>query len=349
MARILVVHPGHGFSTADVYTGLVSGLRDVGADVEEFPYDVVLSRAEELVRAAEQAEMEHPPSAFDLAGAGIPGYALLRDVTHVIVVTGSCVPLAVPMALRKANIKTILLCTESPYETEQRERHMAKLYDVVFTNERRAVPMFDHQSAHYLPHAYNPNVHKPGPADPDKQCDALFIGTGFPERQQLFNNVNWDGIDRRILGTLWGWDYSKEESLDGSTLMGDIPNEETIKWYRSAKININHHRTVKDITWGQERMQHVTADMVESLGPRAYEIAACGGFQLCDDSRAELLSVFEGTVPTYKAGDSADLERQIRYWLAHPDAREQAAKAQHHAVQAHTWTNRASQILDVIL
>jgi len=66
-----------------------------------------------------------------------------------------------------------------------------------------------------------------------------------------------------------------------------------------------------------------------------------------DDSRPERYAVF-GECPTYRAGDSADLERQIRYWLAHPEQRAVIAQAMYEAIQPHSWVNRAKQLVEVL-
>ncbi len=343
--RILVIHSGHPFSTADVYDGLCAGLRANGVEVVEYRLDKTLQMAEAMVNEARRKRSKVPqeliPDVFDFASFGIPGHALFHEVNYAIVVTGIYIPYTVPLALRRGGITTALLCTESPYETAERERWAAKPYHLVFTNERKAVPLFtENQSVHYLPHAYNPDAHQPGAADDDKRTDVCFIGTGFPERRELFDGVNWEGVKATVLGTLWDGTNSMEALKKRL-----VPNSEAAAWYRSATINLNHHRTSS--FYGTD--SHIAAGAAESLGPRAYEIAACGGFQLCDNSRPEAQDVFQGTLATYQYNSSADLERQVRYWLTHHGRRETLAQAQHEAVQAHTWHQRAYQLLDILL
>ena len=171
-------------------------------------------------------------------------------------------------------------------------------------------------------------------------CDVFFVGTGFPERRALFGGVDWTGIDFQQKGFLW----SDEEQADTLMPRDVTANADVTAFYRSAKINLNHHRT----TTIYDQDVHIDPASAESLGPRAYEIAACGGFQLCDDSRAELSDVFGDAIATYRAGDSADLERQIRYWLDHPTERAEKARAQYQAVRPHTWAARASGVLSIL-
>lgn len=341
--RILVIHSGHPFSTADVFDGLCAGLRANGVEVVEYRLDRTLQMAEALLKAAEKDDVPPHlrPDVFDLAAAGIPGHALFHDVDYAITVTGIYLPWTVPVALKAAGITTALLCTESPYETTERERWTAKPYNVVFTNERKAIPLFtENRQVHYLAHAYNPDTHRPGDPDPDKQTDVCFIGTGFPERRELLEGVRWGDIRATVLGTLWDGTNSMEALSQRL-----VANADAAAWYRSATINLNHHRTSS--FYGTDT--HIPAGTAESLGPRAYEIAACGGFQLCDNSRPEARDVFGGTLPTYRSGDSGDVERQVRYWLRHTGRREALATAQREAVQGHTWNARAHQVLDILL
>jgi spore maturation protein CgeB len=346
--RIFLIHSGDGFSTADVVTGLHAGLVANGARV-------TLGRLNDLVQVfsgiseiiAGQNLTADPPDALAMCAAPLVHQAVLTGPYDLaIAVTGLKLHPTVAWALRKLGIPTVLLCTESPYQTlggpEQiTERLIAQHYDWVFTNDPAALPLFANppERVHYLPHAYNPVAHRPGPVIHSLRCDVAFVGTAFPERRALFGGVNWAGIDWQCRGT--GWD----EALSGENYERQVlDNAAAAALYRSAAITLNHHRTTGNPATGAPSLVCPT-----TLGPRAYEIAACGGFQLCDDSRPELSAVFGDTVPTYRADDSADLERQIRHWLANPHARAERAAAQYTAVQGHTWTARAATVLTTVL
>jgi hypothetical protein len=332
--RVMVVHPGHSHSTADVYTGLCAGLEANGVETIGYPLQAALEVNEGIHKVAK----EHAPewaAAFDphaVAAHAIIGRAIWREVDWVIAVTGHNLHFGAVGTLRKAGVKTALVCTESPYLTIERERFDAQLYNVVFTNDRGAAHLFGRPTV-YLPAAYNPAVHfVDGPRATDAP-DVFFVGTGFSERKALIGGVDWSGIDLKIAGTMWD---------DGDNILSRLMDNDTAaSYYRSARINLNHHRTTRDFQSGQ----HIGTGAAYSLGPRAYEIAACGGFQLMDDSRPEARDVFGTALATYRAGDSADLENQIRYWLAHPAERAQVAAAQHAAVQAHTWHARAGALI----
>lgn len=335
--KILVVAPGHGFSTLDVFSGVVAGLRANGEEVWEYPLHKTFETMELLVGAAKEMGIAPEggyPDPLQLGTMGIPGYAMAKKADLVLFIHGLNVPPSIPETLRRGGYRTALLCTESPYETAAKEAGAAAFYDVVFTTDRAAPPLFvlnRPDRVHYLPHAWHPGRHRvEGPAE--DPCDVFFVGTRYPERDELLRGVCWDGIDFRDK-TL---DYGKQ-SLPA--LMQQItPNEVTAAHYRSALISLNHHRTSTLV----HEDGHIPAGFAESLNPRAYEVPACGGF-LVSDARAELPDIFEDSVPVYT--DSASLETIIRYFLSHPSERAEMAARQHALVQPHSWTNRARELL----
>ena len=348
MTTVLLVHPGASFSTADVHVGMKAGLEANGVRVVEFRLDVNLTFFNRVITTAIEHEiLNDSVNNYQMACRGLGDMAIHFAPDAVMVVSGGNLhPMAVATlrelaAQRKRPFKTGIYYTESPYFGAH-ETSTAGLYDVVFTNERRAVADFRryNPASYYLPHAYNPAVHRPGPPDPEKRSDVFFVGTGFDERKALFNGVDWAGIDFRLLG--YGWNGFEADTLNPA---GVTDNADTARYYHSAAICLNQHRTTT--TWGSGA--HIDAGAAESVGPRAYEIAACGAFQLCDDSRPELGEIFGDAAATYRAGDSADLGRQIHWWLNHPDARAEWASAQHAAVQPHTWAVRAADILTTLI
>lgn len=338
--KVLVVQSGHGFSTKDVGDGLITGLRANGVTVFEYPLMDTLESMDLIVGAARMMDIAPPkgyPDVYQLASMGIPGYAMAKGVEAVIFVHGLNVPASIPATLRRGGYTTALLCTESPYQTDQ-EANLAQFYDVVFTNERAAVGLFVNNrpdTVRYLAHAYNPLIHTPK-GETAEPCDVFFCGTRFPERNALLSGVNWTGINYVERTLDYGDGRPKAELLAQIT-----PNDRTAAYYRSAKISLCHHRTTMHVGSGAQ----ITPGFAESLNPRCYEIPACGGF-LISDARAELFDVFGNSVPTYT--DTASLETLIRYYLAHDEERDSLRARQFAAVQPHTWTERARDMLAVL-
>lgn len=346
--RIFVIHPGATFSTHDVFIGLTWGLRQAGAEVVEYRLDRALQISGALIHAAVASDaIDQPVDVFGLATGEALAAAVHYEPDAVIVVSGGNFPINRANGLRRLSqqrrvpFPVAIYDTEAPYVTPAMAR-AAQRYDVVLTNERLAVPRYAHPRAHYLPHAYHPETHRPGPAEPALTSDALFIGTAFPERRALLGGAGWEDIDLRVMGALW--DAPAAGPAETISPEGIVDNADAVRWYRAARVCLNHHRTIRAYGSGD----YIDAAEAASLGPRAYEIAAVGAFQLCDDSRAELLEIFGDSVPTYRAGDRADLIAQTRRWLADPDGRAAKAAEARERVQAHRWDRRAPQILDIL-
>ncbi len=83
----------------------------------------------------------------------------------------------------------------------------------------------------------------------------------------------------------------------------------------------------------------------ESLNPRAYELAACGVLQV-SDPRAELRERFHAAVPTYET--AVELEQVVRYYLAHPEERAQAAALAQRLVQGETFDRRVETLIECL-
>lgn len=343
--RIGVIHPGATFSTHDVHVGLCWGLRASGHEVIEYRLDRALQISAALIHAAVSLEaIDDPVDVFGLASAEAMATMIHYEPDAVIVVSGGNFPLSRVAGLtrlsaqRRIPFPVVLYDTESPYVTPAMAR-AAQAYNVVLTNERLAVGRYQHDAAYYLPHAFHPNIHAPAPADPALATDAVFIGTAFPERIALFRGADWAGVDFRCMGALW--DVEGAHADQTISPEGVIDNADTARWYHSTKIAINHHRTSR--VYGSA--EHIEAVEAASLGPRAYEIAACGAFQLCDDSRRELFDIFGDSVPTYRLGDADDLARQVRHWLDRPGERAERAAEAYQRVQSHRWDRRAADVL----
>lgn len=354
--HIFVIHPGAAFSTHDVYVGVVDGLRACGATVSEGRLDSVLAWYQAAIGRGvaggrfdpgllERSAVQNHGGrdGFNLsvyASAPITRGILTMDPypDWVLVVSGANYNTFDVRALRRVGVRVALLCTESPYWAAE-EVAIGQHYDLVLTHERAAVAAYRRaglRHVHYLPHAYHPTTHTPdGPvAEP---CDVAFVGSLFAERKALFGGVDWIGIDARIGGV-------DPDAPHAAQAAGMVPNAQAAALYRGARVVLNHHRTTAMHGSGR----HIPGGAAESLGPRAYEIAACGAFQVMDDSRPEARDVFGDALVTYRAGDSTDLERVVRHYLARDAERQALAAAQRAAVRGHGWDTRAAQLLAIL-
>jgi glycosyltransferase involved in cell wall biosynthesis len=316
--RIIAINSGASYSTADVHNGYLNAWQAQGHTVAEYALDRRLIAATSWLRyqarrAGPSAKRPTPNDVAYLASFEAFIKALAHDVDWVVVTACLQFHPGVFHAMRKGGLRCAVILTESPYQdTEQ--VYWASLANVTFTNERTSVATLNQYcpSVHYLPHAYDPARHHPGVEGPGVPAhDAVFVGTDWPERVELFSAANWEGIDLGLYG-YWGTLGSRHR-LRRYLRPGVVPNETTAALYRRAAVGLNPYRQSVALRRGAARI--TTA---ESLNPRAVELAACGCFSICDD-RAEVREVFGDLVPTYRS--PAEMEALIRYYLAHPAER----------------------------
>jgi spore maturation protein CgeB len=347
--RLLVVHPGASASTHDVYVGLTRALERQGHEIIPYLLDGRIdSMGGWLNWQWKKAGKPDPkPTSADilyLAGTPVFERALRTLPDWVIVISAMYVHPDVLIMLRRLGVPTAYVFTESPYDLKA-ETRVAPYADVVFTNERSCVDTFREVNKHsyYLPHAYDPERHYPRQSLAMRPVhDVVFVGTGFQERIELLSAVNWDGID---LGLYGSWSLMGSRSKLRRYVRSTVPisNAETSALYRSARIGLNLYRT--SMGFGRDAPRIARAD---SLNPRAYELAACGVFQVCD-WRPEVDEMFGGTVCTFT--DAAVLEDCIRWALEHEDHRRDWAAQAMKLVRHETFDERAkylTQKLDTV-
>ena len=207
--KILVVAPGATVSTHDVFAGVLAGLTHAGADVITYALHGRIREADRTLHTAwrlkKKQEPNYPkPTFIDVCyqscmGLYEKGYRFNPDV--VLFVSGVLIVPDVFKLMRTRHMAGVLL-TESPYLMEQ-ECRMAALCDIAWTNERSALhPLQQMQPrTHYLPHAWLPDRHRPAAVSEDVPAhDVVLVATGFKERVDLLEQVDWTGID---LGPIW--------------------------------------------------------------------------------------------------------------------------------------------------
>jgi spore maturation protein CgeB len=229
--------------------------------------------------------------------------------------------------LHKAKIAAAVLLTESPYEdTDQLDFTSPYPGMLIMTNELVSARKYGWR---YVPHSYDPEVHRPLPqSEVATRCDVLLVGTGWPERQKLLESIDWTGIDFKLFG-VWP-DLTQDSPIWKYHTSAVVDNARIAQLYCGAKICLNQHRA---------------SDAACSLGPRAYEIAGCGAFQLCD-YRSELVNEFGTSIPPYRNAD--ELQGMIWYFLEHDSERVKAAEQARQRAAAYTFEARMNKVLPML-
>jgi spore maturation protein CgeB len=342
--RVSLIYPGHSISTIDVAKGYEAALRELGCNVFPYPYHnslVFYSHALEY-----WAELNPWFQYSEEDWLREASYRVIPEILRsmpdvVIIICGFALHKEAYLMMSKAlGLPVVLLLTESPYADmrighKPGQRHLIEQGGVslAFTNERNSVGYLSETGVPvvYLPHSYDPERHWRRDVGPDYESDVFFCGSMYQERQELIGAIDWTGIDDRIVGPTQG----------DREVKGGMPNEEVVKHYSGTKIALNIHRTSCGVF--DEELIQIMPGQVWSLGPRSYEIAACGAFQISDGSRGELYEVFGDTVPTYNT--AGECEALIRRYLADDIARKDIAQLQHEAAEPCTFRARAAEIL----
>jgi spore maturation protein CgeB len=166
-------------------------------------------------------------------------------------------------------------------------------------------------------------------------CDISFAGAGY------YNRVNVLSALTDYKFKIWGVDWPTPELQNLVQHSGErFDSERFRRIVAGSKINLNLHAS----------MHHPGVDpKSDAINPRVFEIAACGGFQLCDPCIGlEQLYDFGTELPVYH--DVAELRAQIDHFLANPEERTRIAqRARERVLGEHTYEHRAQQILDTVL
>ena len=331
--RILLIYPGATWSPYDVATGYAAAFRALGHQVISFDYHTQYKFYQQYLGwLSEHHGASFPREAAVVLASERVAIAILDMQPDVIVnVMGIALHRRAYIHAAILGVPMAVILTESPYMDDFHAEMIHKGYvKLAFANDRVSVEPLTEATGvdvRYLPHSFDPARHYPHQVGKEFQSDVFFYGTLWPARQELFGQLDLGAYDAHVAGT----DFSKTSNEDPQI----VSNDDMALWYSGTKVALNSHRI--------EKYKGGVVDGAYSLGPRAFEIAACGAFQLCDDTRPELAEVFGDSVATYR--DAGDLQDKIVYYLAHDTERQAMAAESLRRVQPCSFLNRAREIV----
>jgi len=340
--KLMVVSPPHGYTTRDVWKRVLSGLAANG--VEVLPYDLLprWRMWDELLALGEKKGMNIPSGigANVLAYEPIVGAAIKHDADAVLLVCPQYFPGPIAHVLRKAGKKTIGYWTEAPYEDTTQAPLQSSDFDFAFVNDRYSVDLFRafNPATFYLPHSFDPAIHY-APEEEARDDKVVFIGTGYSGRWDFFNRVDWSGIDFELRG-IWRRRPGRQR-LNKYIQAGVMENDETATMYRQNAVGLSLHRTQR---YSMAEFEIDEGDAY-SVGPRTYELAACGCFQI-SDYRRELIDIFGDTVPVYETPE--ELGAIVRQAISDPVWRQEKAAQQRLAVQGRDCATTMRYMLEQV-
>lgn len=337
--RWVVCHPGPQFSVHDVYAGWVEALRGLGEHVVEFNlHDRLTFYDNAYFNVSEGKFRKAIPidTAVELAVNGL--YATLyKTRPHVLlVISAFLVPTELYDLARATGTRVVVLHTESPYE-DTRQLDVAAHADLNLLNDPVSIDRYREVApAEYMPHAYRPSVHCPGPAEQDLTCDLAFVATGFESRIAFLEAMDLGGLDVLLAGN---WQRLAEDSPlrkhVGHDISECLDNADGVRIYRSAKIGLNLYRRETEDGDSHDGW---------AMSPREVEMAACG-LPFLRDPRGEGDEVLP-MLPTF--GSPEEASELAHRWVADDELRVEAGRLARQAVADRTFESNAARLLRLL-
>jgi hypothetical protein len=217
-------------------------------------------------------------------------------------------------------------------------------YDWIFTTKsfgpKDLKTILGIDTASYLPHAYDPNVHRPRipqPRDHDQyDCDVSFIGSWCATKAQLLEALvaRRPGMKLKIWGDRWQ-NLGTTSSLRPLTAFRGAHGPAYAMAISCSKINLGLL---------QERMGRASSG--DQITSRTFHIPACGGL-LLHERTPDLLDIFTEDENCACFGDADELAAKVDILLADDRRREAMAQRGRELVESgHSWDDRARTILD---
>jgi len=257
----------------------------------------------------------------------------------LLALDGEAINIDVVARLQSLVGASALWAWEDPYERANTVA-LAPLFDYVFTNDVGSVNFYPGEASH-LPlgaAAFLPIRTK----DAEYDYDLCFVGSAWPNRVMFLRRLlrSMPNIRSRIVLSYNPYLPKVYLDLPESSYVGSLSHPDFLDMANRSRVNLTLHRDFSG---------DGLAPRAKSPGPRLFEVALAGGYQLVD---AREMSI----EPHYAAGREVDtfnsfddcLEK-IRHALKDSNRRiEMARIAQVRTAADHTYLNRVDAILDEV-
>ncbi len=205
-------------------------------------------------------------------------------------------------------------------------RHTASTFDLFLTNAPACIPLYEQLGARaaLLPLATNDEFFHPVPARAELACEVLIMGQAHPDRIEPVRALA-DAFDTHLYGE--GWEQH------GLASRGLIFGDDALAALNSARITVVVFLT---------RSGHPLVKV------GLLDFAAAGALVATNVfSQVEEYFVYGREIIGFDS--TADLVKQVRYYLDHPaeaDAIRQAGRAR--VLRDHTWRRAWARILETL-
>ena len=215
---------------------------------------------------------------------------------------------------------------DEPYEVDDTSRWSSE-FDTVFVNDPNTLDR--HPNAHYLPVAYDPEVHFEN--GNTRKYNVGFIGGHNEVRERYLLTLHEAGYLSYVVGGPW-----RSPALQSICLAPNIAAADTSDLYRQTRIVLNVFREV----------HHFNRDGIKpySMNPRVYEALACGAV-VVSEARREVSEVFP-ELPLFS--DSRQLLDKIGTLQHDNEAYAHVKSSCQKRVQAHSYKDRLRRVLEIL-
>lgn len=335
--KILLVAHGANHSTYDIYLYYSMAMENAGIELSTFPYHSAMDYHYRAITSINPNIDKDVATSKAVHGASreILTQIVLSQPDHVLFVGGLAVPLHISMSAY--NMRNFLvnkytigyLFTESPYQDDEQESYM-EYADYAFFNDKNSALKYNPKQElflEYLPHSYLPAVHYQNRIVDNNVKDVVFCGTLYPNRVEMFNQIEWSSINAMIIGNYTDTNIVLNDAVSEKFVSGNLNNVQLSGLYRNSKLSINFHRYAAD---------------AYSMNPRIRESVMCGCLPITD-YRQEIADVFGDSIPFVSSGE--EMSNEIVRMLENTEERVNRLNAARAAIIDDTYEKRLENIV----
>ena len=334
--HIAIAFPPHRFSTKDVATGYSKAFHRLGYHVIEIDYAQIWEDWCKI-RGLDKRSDEDKRWLFERASGDVLFEVVKNDPDLVLVIDGSQLHEIFWKWIGRFDFKVAMAMTDCPYH-DVAHAYLINRCDFPFANDRGSARKM---GIPYLPMAYNKEIHHPMLVPQKFRSDVVFVGSGFQERIAIMEQVDWTGIDLKLLGY---WNLDDDSPLAPYYDNGQIgvANHLVAQYYCGAKLVLNIDRT--SIDW--KGAEHI--DGRESVGPRIYEAAACAATIVSQNSVPEMDELLGDSYLPFSTPE--ELQEIVHTWVSDDmaEARKEMGLAAREKIKGHSYEDRAQALIKAL-
>lgn len=258
---------------------------------------------------------------------------------------------------RSQGIKVMLILD---WNMNEQDLELIKNFDIadIYYGEKEPESMASFEAKtgrkyHLVANAADKTLHFPANPVKKYEYDIVYLGANLVKKRRIFKEVlrplskrykvgifgpGWTMKDKILAALQFAFRRAKLRRLAeiANQMRITVPAEDENKLYSSAKISLNFHEREED---GSQPNYIVNQ--------RAFKIAACGGFQICDYVPA--LRKYFSEDEVVMATTPGDFIEKVGYFLSNDNQREAIAKkGSARSLRDHTFHNRVQEVIALV-